>query len=397
LEAARKAPARRADVRLVIVDGGHLGAVPGSLDAPATAATATVEPTVEPTVVPTPPVEPTVEPTVEPAPPVEPTPTVQPTPTEPPADTTAPTGTFGLSTDALWIGQKVTLTQRSVADDRTDPSEITRVVTWGDGTRAETLAPGATTITKTYAKAGRYTVSVRLTDAAGNTAVAALAKPAVAVTVPGTFTFSKKSVWHGQKFKLTISKVPSGTTKINLDAGDGVVSELKGKNQTLSGYFYHNSNDKLIKPGVVTFRATFTNAKGVSAVFTIGKVTIKRDSWNPKVKIKKPKSANRVSSWKTVRGTVSDKGAGAGAVFVWVTRITSTAAYCYTPRKTWKRVYSDEELYDCDGVRAKLSKGKWSLGVKGLKKGTIYFDALAIDWSDRKSKWSTVKQQITRN
>ncbi len=412
LDPARLGAARRAVPGFEALDvPPHPGAVPGSLDVPAAAATAfepvepvePVEPTTEPTVEPTtdPTVQPTVEPTVEPT--VQPTvePTVEPTvaPTNPPADTTAPTGSFKLSTTALWIGQRVTLTQTALADDTSAAHQITRTVDWGDGSPATTLAPGDTRIAKAY-KPGRYTVSVTLTDAAGNKGSATVAKPTIDVTVPGAFKLSKKAVWHHESFKTTITKVPNGTKKITVDWGDGYVSAHPGKNQTILSLYYTTPKRVLVKPGVITLRATFTNANGVSAPIVIGKITLKRDSADPTVRITKPakSKANRLSSWKTVRGTMADRGSGVGIVWVYAVRFSprGDAAYCYTPTKKWKRVYSEAQMRKCPPAVAKLAKGKWSLPLNGLKKGTLFVDAIAGDWSHRFSKWASVSQKITR-
>ncbi|MEV4636158.1 PKD domain-containing protein [Actinoplanes sp. NPDC049548] len=326
-----------------------------------------------------------------------PDPTVPaPDPTEPdPADTTAPTGRFSLSSTSLWVGQRVTLTQGAITDDTSSADQISRVVSWGDGTSSIIYA-GQAPIKKQYTKNGRYTITLLLTDAAGNTSKATASANTVSVTTPGKYKLDKYSLWPGQKVKITISSVPAGTSKIRFDWGDGYTNDLRGKNQSFTGLYYHRKNGGLVR-GAVTMRATFYNKNGASSAVYVAKVTVKTDSWNPVVKIKKPGSSNRLKSWKYGKGTVTDKGAGVPYVYVWATRINGSKVYCFTPQRKWKRVYSQEEYENCAPIALKNNKGKWSLKLTGLKKGTLYVDAKAWDWADRGSKWASVKANITRS
>jgi hypothetical protein len=371
--------------------------------------------------------EPTPAPTDEPGPadpvPTEPAPTepapTEPAPTEPaptdpvpsdpapsdptpPVDTTAPTGTFVLSSNALWTGQQLTLTQSALADAGNDVATITRVVSWGDGT-STTVSPGATKVIKPYKKKGKFTVSVTLTDAAGNTAKAKISKPAMAVTIPtATFKLSTKAVWHHQSFKVAISKVPSGTTKIILDQGDGTLKSLKVKNPSVTLSYYKKSN-KLVPAGAKTLRVTFTNKYGAATPVVAGKVTLKKDSWNPTVKLTKPSksSASKASAWSTVRGTAADKGSGLQKVQLFVVRANQFGdGWCYTTKKKWLKIdfeNEDQDLTACT-LASKVTKGKWSHKVSGLKKNyAIALVAFSLDWTDRMSSAAEAQQMLTRN
>ncbi|BCJ53943.1 hypothetical protein Asp14428_54180 [Actinoplanes sp. NBRC 14428] len=363
---------------------------------------ASEDPAPDPTEPTTPAPDPTTEPTTDPsAPTPDPDPTtpdpgpVSPSPSPDPLDVTAPVGRFSLSATSLWIGQRVTLTQGAISDDTSGPDQISRVVSWGDGT-SSTLYAGQAPVKKQYTRNGRYTITVTLRDAAGNTGKAVASSNTVSVTTPGKFKLDKYSVWPGQTFKFTISNVPAGTTKIWLNTGDGYNGAVSGRNQSVTGVYYHHKNGGLVR-GKVTIRATFYNKNGASSSFYAAQLTVKKDSWKPTLKVKKPSKANRLKSWKYATGTVKDKGAGVPYVFVWATRINGNAVYCFTPRKTWKRVYSEEEYNNCAPVAVKPSKGKWSLRLKGLKKGTLYIDARAFDWGDNGSKWASVSSKITRS
>ncbi|RSM41380.1 hypothetical protein DMB66_56090 [Actinoplanes sp. ATCC 53533] len=313
-----------------------------------------------------------------------------------PADTVAPVGSFKLNSAAFWIGQSVSLTQGTVTDETSAPDQITRVADWGDGTPTTTLAPGTVKYAHKYAKTGKFTVKVTYTDAAGN---ASDVTSAVTVTTPGRVKLSKTSVWNGERLSVTFSGVPAGTKKIVFDWGDSFVDTLPGKNQSIRGLYYKNKKGRLIR-GAVTMRATYTNSLGASSAIVVGKVTVKKDTAKPVVKITKPGSANRLKSWKTIKGTVADKGAIAPYVYVWATRITGNKSYCFTAKKTWKRYYGTagyNKYCSRSSVEVTITKGKWSMKLPGLKKGTLYVDARSWDWADNASKWASVKAKITRS
>lgn len=350
----------------------------------------TTDPTTEPTTAPT--TDPTTAPTTDPT--AEPTtaPTTEPT-TAPPADVTAPRGSFKLNHSALWIGQRTTMTVVGISDDHSAASAITRVVNWGDGTTSK-LSPTQVTIVKQYTKAGKFPITLTLTDEAGN--AQAIKTAGVSITVPGKTKLSTTSVWHGQKFNVAFSSTPGSTTKIVLNEGDGYVINLKGKNQTIPSVYYHRYKGGLMPAGPVTLTATYTNSLGTTTPIVIGKVTIKRDSWNPTVSVTKPSHSERVSSWKTIRGTATDKGSGVQGVLVIPMRASGSKVYCYTSKKTWLRLYSDTDVDRC-GVAVGVSKGKWSLGLKGLAKGSFTVIAVSEDWSDRASKVAQVDKKLTHS
>ena len=312
-----------------------------------------------------------------------------------------------LSSTSLWTGQKLTLTQTALSDGASGTAGITRVVKWGDGSAATTIAAGATKVSKAYAKKGKFTVSVTLTVAAGNTAKAKIVKPTLTVAAPAVaFKLSKKSVYHHGLFKVSITKVPGGTTKIVLDRRDGTLTTLKAKTQSVSVRYYHRtSTATLVAPGKITLKAILSNKNGAAAPVTVGTVTLKKDYWQPKVAFTKPakSKATKASSWSTVRGTASDKGAGIQNSLVGLAayRVNSSGdAWCYTTKNTWLKVDFDNENQDlsrCE-LTSKVSKGKWSHKIKGLKKGFILVLAAGtIDWADKESSIPTVQQALTRN
>lgn len=342
-------------------------------------------PTTEPTTT-----APTTAPTTDPT---TTAPTTDPT-TPPPADTEAPKGSFTVSAGAIWIGQRITLLQGNITDNVSPATDIRRIVTFGDGSASATMYAGEGAIAHQYTRNGTFTIRLTLIDAAGNSAVAYSKN--VSVTTPGKLKSNTYSVWPGQYFTLSVSSVPSGTTKIYLDWGDGYVNALKGANQNIRGWYYHRTNGAKVR-GYVTLRLAFVNKYGTTSWVDNIRINVRTDSWRPVVKVTKPASSNRVKSWKYVRGTSSDKGSGAPYVDVWVTRVSSGKVYCYTPKKTWKRVYNETQLDNCAPLEVKVSKGKWSFALNKMAKGTLYVDAITWDWADNASKWSSIKVNVTRS
>ena len=398
--AVSAAPASAAPVSAV---GPVLADVTTSPD-PASTTTAPVETSSAPTGTTSGPTESSSAPTQTPSAPTEsssaPTQTTSaPTesssaPTETTAPDNAPTGSFKLNSFYLWVGQNLTVTQQNIKDDGVvDPANVKRLITWGDGT-STAVYKGWGAVSHHYSRAAHFPITLWLSDPAGHTTAIRSAGPIVSVPA-AKYKVSASSVWPGQVFSLAISNVPAGTTKITVDEGDGYVVNLPGKSQTIRLYYYHRRNGGLIR-GPVTIRASFTNKWGTSSLFYAARPTVKTDSWTPVVKVTKPSSSNKASSWKTVRGTVTDKGSGAPYVYVWVAEQVGSKYYCFN--KGWHLITSDAlyNKYCYYGIAVKNVKGKWSLNVGGVKKGTFYVDARTEDWADRISAWSSIKVKITK-
>ena len=134
-------------------------------------------------------------------------------------DDTAPTGAFTSTPTAAWAGfTTVQLSQTELADDFSQPSNVLRMVNWGDGSP---ITPWPTLVdvpSHVYAEAGTYTPTVTLEDEAGNTA----AVSADSVTVTGkegewklTLTVPKTRVRYVSSWKTLKGKATDG-------AGTGV-------------------------------------------------------------------------------------------------------------------------------------------------------------------------------
>ncbi|MBO3743932.1 hypothetical protein [Actinoplanes flavus] len=412
----------------VLVAGGVVVTSPASAVGPATTrvdlADESTDPTVDPTETTTSPTpdetttQPTTEPTTTP-PTTDPTttppttgptttpPTTDPTTTAPTTgptgDTAAPTGTFRVNATSLWLGQSVQLSQTAAdfQDDTDTDAQITRVVNWGDGT-TQTLAAGAVGATKQYSRVASFTITVTMTDRAGH--ARALTRT-VAVTNPAAkYSLSRAGVYQGYPFAVKISSLPAGARYMSIDWGNNYRSSLSPKTGTYNTSLLYdwdpasrqwNLSRKIT--GARTLKIAFWNANGWSAYRAIGTVRVYADAVKPSLTITKPSPSNRVGSWKTIRGTASDKASG--VTHVWMTVARSTASgrlYCLTPQRKWKRFYTDAQFQTyCSnaGVRVTVSKGRWSLKLPaGVTRGQF----LVYAWTfDRAGNLTERARQVT--
>jgi hypothetical protein len=330
-----------------------------------------------------------------------------------PGDTTVPTGSFRLNHTSVWTGQRITVGQglNEFDDTGDDKSTLTRVVSWGDGT-STALSPTTFEAAKSYSKAGNFKVTVIITDPAGN--VSAIPPKTVAVTVPaGKASLSRKSVYQGAPFTVNIGKAPAGATKYRIDWSDGWISEHMATTKSRTGRVLFRYKWDPVKKGYVqvgtgrlsgvrAIKISWLNGKGFSAWQTIGNINLVKDGWKPSLKITKPSSPNRASSWKTVKGTVADKGSGVASVRGTAFRVTSTGkAYCLTANRKWKRYYSDADVAKyCygQGAKATVVNGKWTFKVPaGLGKNQFFaVEIWAWDYTENlRSTYRTAK--ITRS
>jgi hypothetical protein len=329
-------------------------------------------------------------------------------------DTTVPTGSFRLDYSSVWTGQKITVGQKSTEfiDPVDDRSTLKRVVNWGDGT-STVLSPTTESAAKAYNRAGNFKVTVTITDPAGN--VSAIPARTVGVTIPaGQLTLNKKAVYQGAPFNVKIAKVPAGAKMYRIDWSDGSISAHNVSRRSLNGAYIHYywkwdaakktwvRNGKGRISGVRALKVSWGNDKGYAYFQTAAKINVVKDSWRPSLTIKKPSSPSRASSWKTVTGTVSDKGSGLRHVGVTAFRVTSTGkAYCLTAARKWKRYYTDADVTKycyVTGVKVKVVKGKWTLKLPaGLGKNQFFaVEAWSYDRADNyRGTYRTAK--ITRS
>ncbi|WP_433793224.1 ExeM/NucH family extracellular endonuclease [Actinoplanes sp. CA-252034] len=304
-------------------------------------------------------------------------------------DATAPTGAYALGTTAIWAGQTVTLTETALDDDVSDNAKITRSVDWGDGTAAVTLPAGATTATHAYAAAGSYQVKVTLTDEAGNSGPATLAASTVTVTAQtGSFSLDKKSIWASQAVTLTVNGV-SGATELAIAWGDGTTTRTSPNNGKVSHAY--------TKAGRFTVTVTPANAAGTGKVFPVGVVDVAKDVYKPTVRVNTPWFKEFRSTWKSVSGTVSDKGVGAASVKVKLIQERSGKWYYYSAGK-WTKATSKQAASAKAAVLVVTpdANGNWRTPISGVDRGTLQISYWAVDKAGNSSAAAFYTVRITR-
>ncbi|MBU2663138.1 PKD domain-containing protein [Actinoplanes bogorensis] len=292
----------------------------------------------------------------------------------------APTGTFALNGTAVWAGQTVTLTQTALADDDIPVEEISRVITWGDGTAAQTAEAGSTSWTHTYAANGTFTVSVALND--GTVAgTGTLASAAVSVTTPsGSLGWQKSTIYTntytsgGSTYDYLVEGVfaPSGMPATADEAwtewGDGEYTLLKqdATATTVPHYF---------DQGTFTPKVQFSNEHGKATARNASTLNVLYDKTAPKVAIKYPSPPNKASLWSTIRGTASDSQSGMDYVSLIVLKWNNASGtYMYNfDAKSWIK-YTGQPLSSMpsgiEDTPSVASNGTWaSRPVTGLAKG----------------------------
>ncbi|WP_245922704.1 ExeM/NucH family extracellular endonuclease [Paractinoplanes atraurantiacus] len=309
-------------------------------------------------------------------------------------DSTAPTGKFALNgaAVALWAGQSATLTQVDLNDDVSAVAAIKRVVDWGDGSTPETLAAGTTTAAHKYAKAGTYTVSVTLTDEAGNSAAAAfMGAPTVKVSAQpsGRAVLTPSSIWAGQSASLAVGPV-TGATKLVVAWGDGGATTVSAKGEVVKHAY--------TKGG--TFKVTVTpwNAAGTGTAVTAGSVKVTVDTVAPAASLIVPFRADRASSWTKVSGLAADRGLGIAKVQAKLVQERSGKWYYFDGAK-WVKAASQSQATAKAKVLTDttLSAGiVWSIPVKGVAKGTLKVTYWAADKAGNSSVSRTYSVKVTK-
>ena len=322
------------------------------------------------------------------------------------AEGTAPTGAYVLNTTGIWAAQGVQLTQTALTDDGGPAESVTRVVSWGDGT-SETLPAGTTKLRHTYPRIGTFAVSVQLTDAEGNAAPGTF-EGAAAVKVaatPGTFKLDKKSAWtvkvwnkpvtewreSAATLTLSLAAIPANVSRVRIAWGDGNEQLVARSTTKVTHRFFSGGS-----PYRVT--AAMENADGRSAPKAVGTFGVRFDDFAPGVKLTVPKSPHKASSWKTVRGTSWDKGAGVTKVVVGLWELRGEKLYYYHwSKKKWTRIGFDSDLPAAGQKSLKpSSKGAWAVAVKGVTKGSLQVSYYSEDSGKNWSGWKDKLQEITR-
>jgi 5'-nucleotidase len=202
-----------------------------------------------------------------------------------------------------------------------------------------------------------------------------------AADVPGTYKIRQKTIYWGSELPqaavLEIAGVPATTTTVKINWGDTTASTVGRTTKTVNHYY--------AKPGGYSVSVRLTAPDGQTEARAVGRVTVKKDTWAPKVSVKTPKQASKVSSWKTIQGTFSDRGIGRGWVGMWLVQQRGKSWYGYRynagkKKGTWVKAKDEEAAFDKSSVvEAVPAKGKWRIKVTGLKVGVLHFFYDALD------------------
>ncbi|MEV4343639.1 ExeM/NucH family extracellular endonuclease [Actinoplanes sp. NPDC049596] len=309
-------------------------------------------------------------------------------------DGTAPTGTFtlGPTAGALWAGQSVTLTQVALSDDVSAAAGIKRVVTWGDGSAPETLAAGTTTATHKYAKTGTYTVSVALTDEAGNSAAATFQGAAtvkVSAQPTGRNVLAPTSIGAGQPAVLVVGQV-TGAGKLVVAWGDGATTTVPAKGGVVTHAY--------TKGGSFAVTVTPWNTAGAGMPATAGTVKVKADTAAPVVSLTVPFRATEASSWRSLSGLVADAGTGVDKVQATLIQERSGKWYYFDGAK-WVKAASQSEAAGQAKVLADDNPFLgilWNIGVQGVEKGTLKVTYWATDKAGNSSAQKSYSVKVTK-
>jgi 5'-nucleotidase len=146
--------------------------------------------------------------------------------------------------------------------------------------------------------------------------------------------------------------------------GDGAITTMSG-NVGVVAHAYP-------KAGTFPVRVTLFNKAGAGTPVTVGTVKVTKDTSRPVVTVNPPKNAEKASSWSKITGTATDKGVGVARVRVKLIEQRAGKWYYYTGR-TWVKTSSKNKASAKATVITVIpnAKGTWSLGLKGVKKGTL--------------------------
>lgn len=306
-------------------------------------------------------------------------------------DLAPPVGTYTVTRS----GMDATITQTSLSDDATPTPQITRVVTWGDGSAAQTWQTGDT-LTHGYAALGRYVPTVTLTDQAGN-AVTLTLRAAVfgdSAAPVGNFAsgppaaFASWSKVTLSQESLTDNYTPTDLVERTVSWGDGS-TEAWPSGATLTHVY---ATAGTFTPSVVLLDEADNSTKVLA-----DPVAVSVDSVGPVVKLIKPKAATKVRSWRTVRGTAKDTGVGTASVVVLAVQKRGTKWFAYNAvTKKWVGVGSLTKAWKrAKAVAATVDRSAWKARVAGLRKGRLELRITATDNVGNTSRRLSASARLT--
>jgi hypothetical protein len=311
-------------------------------------------------------------------------------------DATPPSGSYSSSWSNNTGG--ATITQDSLTDNL-PVDQVTRNVDWNDGTAPAAWTIG-TTIDHTYPLTEqRYTPTVTLKDAAGNTTVVDV--PAIVINdsqaPTGTFSAAPAAAWasltHVTVTQSTLSDnwTPQAAIARSVDWGDGTTTPWASASTIAHVY---------TTGGTFTPTVTITDEAGNAAQVAASAVDVTVDSVAPVVKLLLPAKKHSVRAWKTLLGKATDTaGTGVKHVSLRAVEKRGTAWYAYrATTKTWVKASTKARAFARSTAFSLSTNGRhlWSARLVRLRKGTLVYKVWAQDKVANRSTTLTHKATLTR-
>lgn len=315
-------------------------------------------------------------------------------------DQIAPNGSFSAASDNT--SGDATITQDSLVDDSA-LSGVTRTVDWGDPSGPETWSAGTTTITHHYsvspAQEIRFSATVTLTDAAGNTRTVDVVPAPVFNdhTKPtGHFSVSPAAAWA----KLTQVKVTQKSLTDDKTPTQYIVRTVNWRDGTTSTWTKGTTVTHVYaKGGTFSPVVTATDEAGNKAVFTLAAVRVKVDKTNPKVTVARSKPSHSVRAWRKLHGRATDAGTGVKTVSLKAVEKRKGHWYGYNARThRWVKAATKGKAFARSRalIRTTDSHHRWTGKLRGLRKGKLVVRAWATDRVGNHSATVTRKATLTR-
>jgi hypothetical protein len=299
-----------------------------------------------------------------------------PSPARADGENTAPTATYALDSTAVWAGQRVTLTESAFADDSTPSENVTRTISWGDGS-PEVRATGSGPWSHTFTGTGSDHVTVTLDD---NTGVGTSSGPGTfaggstvgVTTPPGSFAWQPSTIYTYPGYQaegtLVGSGLPANADQNWLRWGDGETTLL---NRTTYG---GSHAAHWFPTGSHNPQVTMQNEQGKATARSTSSLLVAPDTTPPWAAVTIPASPTKAASWKVVRGTAGDSQSGADFVSmqIWIYNAKADYYYDFDSRKFVK--YTTAAAVS-DGVeyRAPVVANHWNGPSVAVPKG-YYFE-----------------------
>jgi len=314
-------------------------------------------------------------------------------------DLTAPSGTFGVA----WTTATATVTQEVLSDDLSPAASIVRSIDWDEGAGFEPWTTGTTTQHTYPATDGLYRPRVQLVDQAGNTGTQTLHAVVIGDedAPTGTFTAGPVAAWSKlTKVQLTQTSLADDFSRAVdvtrlVDWGDGSPIAVWPTLVDVPRHVYAAA-------GSYTPLVTLADEAGNTAQVAATQVVVTTDTVKPVVRLTLPKRRVKyVGTWKTLKGRATDTaGTGVARVEVRAVQKRGTAWYAFKPAtRTWVKTTTKARAFAKAGVRKVVptAAGAWSAALPRLRKGTLVYQAVAVDRAANRSATVAHQQRLTRS